>query len=133
MKLFVAGKIGKEEKARKVMQMIRQAGHQVTFDWTSIPHLSPYEDNEEMARKAAILEEQAVAECDALILLADEQGIGMYVELGMALARGKPVFVIGGEIAPTMFLYHPSVQRVKTVSEALNILGTQKSVRHGNL
>ncbi len=129
MKLFVAGKVGKEQETRKAMQIIRDSGNELTFDWTSIPHLSPYEDNEDMSRNAAILEARGVLECDALILLADEQGVGMYVELGMAIASGKPVFVIGGESAPTMFLYHPLVQRVKTVPEALSLLRTQKSAR----
>jgi nucleoside 2-deoxyribosyltransferase len=124
MKLFIAGKVGKEEEARKVMEMVREAGHEITFDWTSIPHLRPYEKNEEMSKNAAILEAQAASKCDALILLADEKGVGMYVELGIALANGKPVFVIGGEGIPTMFLFHPLVQRVKTVREALSLLKT---------
>jgi len=126
MKLFVAGKIGDEEQAKAAMKLIREAGHEITFDWTTIPHLKPYEQNQEASMQAAIQEAKGVARADAVILLAHENGRGMYVELGMALANKKTVFVIGEEDTSTMFLFHPLVRRVKTVSEALSLLNKSR-------
>ena len=122
MRIFVAGKVSEEDAAKKAMQVVKQAGHEITFDWTSIPHLRPYEVNEDASRRAAVLETKGIKESDAVILLAHEHGRGMYVELGMALASNKPVFVVGGDGSQTMFLFHPLVHRVKNISEVLPLI-----------
>ena len=121
MKVFVTGKAGEEHTAREAMQLLRQAGHEITFDWTTIPHLKPYDKNIAESRQAAILEAKGVLEADIVVLIAHEKGVGMYVELGMAIAKNKPVYVIGN-ITPTMFLFHPIVTRVKNMTEVLRHL-----------
>lgn len=122
MKIFVAGKVGQEKSAREAMSILSRAGHEVSFDWTSIPHLKPYDENSEASRRAALLESRGVLESDALVLLAHDKGVGMYVELGMAIACGKPIYVIGSETSRTMFLYHPLVRRVNSISTLLDVL-----------
>lgn len=124
MKIFVAGKVGHEKSAREVMSILSQAGHEISFDWTTIPHLKPYDENREASRRAALLESQGLLESDALVLLAHDKGVGMYVELGMAIASGKPIYVVGSQNSRTMFLYHPLVRRVNSVSSLLNLLGS---------
>jgi nucleoside 2-deoxyribosyltransferase len=124
VKIFVAGKVGQEKSAREAMSILSQAGHEISFDWTAIPHLKPYDENSEASRQAALLESQGVLESDALVLLAHDKGIGMYVELGMAIASGKPIYVVGSETSRTMFLYHPLVRRVSSISSLLNVLGS---------
>lgn len=121
MKVFVTGKAGEEDAARQAMQLLRQAGHEITFDWTTIPHLKPYDKNISESRSAAILEAKGVMDADIIVLLAHERGVGMYVELGIAIAKNKPVYVVGN-ITPTMFLFHPIVRRVNDVSEILKHL-----------
>lgn len=121
MKVFVTGKAGEEDIARKTMESLKSAGHEITFDWTTIPHLKPYEDNVETSREAAVLEAKGVMNADALVLLVHEKGVGMYVELGMAIAAKKPIFALG-HITPTMFLFHPMVRRVGTTLELLDAL-----------
>jgi nucleoside 2-deoxyribosyltransferase len=122
MRIFVAGKAGEEESARKVMQALIDAGHEITFDWTSIPHLKPYDQHHTESREAAILESRGLLEADAVVLLAHENGVGMYVELGMAIATKKPVYVIGSEQSRTMFLHHPVVQRTRDIRELLHVI-----------
>jgi len=122
MKIFIAGKVGEEEVAREAMNMLSQAGHEISFDWTTIPHLKPYDENSEASQQAALLESRGVLESDALVLLAHDKGVGMYVELGMAIASGKPIYVVGTGSSRTMFIYHPLVRRVGTISNLLNVL-----------
>jgi len=122
MKIFVAGKVGEEKATREAMSMISQAGHEISFDWTAIPHLRPYDENSEASQRAALLESRGVLESDALVLLAHDKGVGMYVELGMAIASGKPIYVVGPETSRTMFLYHPLVQRIGSISDLLDVL-----------
>jgi nucleoside 2-deoxyribosyltransferase len=109
VKVFVSGKVGDEADARRVMDILRALGHDLTFDWTAIPHLQPYDDNADAAARAAVLEVRGVQEADALVLVAHERGVGMYVELGIALGLGKKVYVITAQPSRTMFFHHPLV------------------------
>ena len=117
VRFFVSGKIVDEKKAKDVMKLLRSAGHEITFDWTTIGHLRPYDENSDLSRDAAIKECEGVLSADVLIVLAHEKGIGMYVELGIALGAGIPVRVIADQESRTMFFHHPLVKRVKDIEE----------------
>ncbi|MEK9207501.1 MAG: hypothetical protein AAB922_03405 [Patescibacteria group bacterium] len=70
-----------------------------------------------------------VRNSDIFVLLTNEDGIGMYVELGMAIMskihKGKPrrVYVIGNKLGRSMFFFHPSVRRRKTIEDVFLDLG----------
>jgi nucleoside 2-deoxyribosyltransferase len=119
MKFFVSGKVGYENDARELMDLLRQAGHEITFDWTTIAHLRPYDQNTKASREAALLESRGVKEADILIIVAHDAGAGMFVELGIAIGAGIPVRVITGKESPTMFFYHPLVKRVTDVNDII--------------
>ena len=119
MKVFVSGKIGTEQHPERLMRQLEAAGHTITFDWTTIDHLRPYEKNGPASAKAATLELAGVAAADVLIVLSHERGAGMFVELGAALALGKPVVLVERPPSRTMFSFHPLVRRVSSVNEVL--------------
>lgn len=124
MKVFVSGKTGREQETRALMTALEQNGHVVTFDWTTLPHLRPYADHTAEAREAAIQELQGVLAAEVLVVLADERGVGMYVELGAALALGKPVVAISEGESRTMFMHHPLVRCVRTLDDVLPAVAT---------
>jgi hypothetical protein len=117
MKLFVSGKIGAEADPAALMRLLQSYGHEVTFDWTTIPHLRPYEENAEASARAAALELAGVQDADVLVLVSHDRGVGMFVELGAALALGKPVVAVARPPARTMFFFHPLVSCVPGVDE----------------
>jgi len=117
MKIFVSGKVGSENDAKHVMKLLRDAGHEITFDWTSIPHLKPYDENMCASREAAIREARAVSESDLLVIVVHPQGVGMFVELGIAIGLGIPVRVLSGHQSRSMFFHHPLVRRVANIEE----------------
>ena len=119
MKIFVSGKIGQDSDVRAVMAALRNQGHEITFDWTAIEHLRPYEENSRASSKAATLEVDGVRRADLLVLLTDDRGVGMFVELGAALALDKPVYVVSRPPARTMFFFHPLVTVVSSIDELL--------------
>jgi hypothetical protein len=110
MKVFVSGKVGDSEVVEELGKELRSLGHEITFDWTTIDHLRPYETNAEASTDAAELEIEGVRSAEVLVLVAHARGVGMYVELGAALALGKPVLALVSGEAPTMFLFHPQVR-----------------------
>jgi len=119
MKIFVSGKIGEEGSVRTVMKLLQEAGHEITFDWTKIDHLRPYDDNTEACREAAVKESRGVKTADMLIILPHDRGVGMYVELGIAIGSGIPVRVVTDVESRTMFFHHPLVKKVDSFEEIL--------------
>jgi hypothetical protein len=119
MKIFVSGKIGEEESVKEVMGLLQEAGHEITFDWTKIDHLRPYDENAAASREAAVKESRAVKDADALIILAHDRGVGMYVELGIAICSGIPIRVITNKKSRTMFFHHPLVKKVDNLEQII--------------
>jgi hypothetical protein len=129
MKFYVASKLDDRDKARKVMEEIRAAGHEGTLDCTKDTLLEkPYSNNEEVARYRAERDIKAVIESDVFVLIAEEvaNNKGMYVELGAAIASqikiGKPEIYVVGEYADSgVFFFHPRVKRVRTINELFSM------------
>ena len=119
MKFFVSGKVGVEGDAKAAMKALREAGHEITFDWTEIEHLRPYDENTTASREAAFKESRGVQEADVLVVLAHNRGVGMYVELGIAIGCGVPVRVVTNEESRTMFFHHPLVRKVQSLEQIL--------------
>ena len=63
-----------------------------------------------------------INDCDVFILISDENGAGMYTELGIALQlsnqKNKPkIYIIGKYNERSVFFFHPLIIRVKTLEE----------------
>jgi hypothetical protein len=119
VKFFVSGKVGADEKVREIIKRLKEAGHVITFDWTGIPHLRPYDENALEARRAAELEAHGVREADVVVIVPHRNGVGLYVELGIAIGSGIPVRVISEGESRTMFFHHPLVRRVDNIEEVI--------------
>ncbi len=119
MKFFVSGKVGVEGDVRAAMKVLRNAGHEITFDWTTIEHLRPYDENAAASREAAVKESRGVEDADVLIVLSHDRGVGMYVELGIAIGSGVPVRVVTNVESWTMFFHHPLVKKVDNLEQIL--------------
>jgi len=104
-----------QEGACKLMHAVQSYGHEVTARWILSDKkfcqgLDAYSD-EERTKIATMDEEDIFAATDGLILLAEEPGKlvpgGKHVETGIAIALGRPVFVIGRR--ENIFHWHPRV------------------------
>jgi hypothetical protein len=122
MKLFVASH--SQDEALAVKMRLEARGHEVTSRWILSDTrfhrgLDAYTDDER-ASIAVMDEEDVRAAVDGVVLLAEPPGKmvpgGKHVETGMALALGRPVFVIGRK--ENIFHWHPAV-RVFADLEAL--------------
>lgn len=120
MKFFVSGKVGVEGDVRAAMKALKDAGHEITFDWTKIDQLRPYDENAEASREAALKESRGVEDADMLIILPHDRGVGMYVELGIAIGCGIPIRVVTDVESRTMFFHHPLVKKVDSLDQILN-------------
>lgn len=127
MKFYVASSITNKAEVRKLFGTLKTKGHEVTTDWTLTDEIP--EDARGLRRdytqSIAKRDFEGIRECDAFVLLSKPaEGRSMYVELGLAIATyeatGKPlVFVVGPDNDESVFYFHPAVQRVGTLEEAL--------------
>ena len=125
MKFYIASRFDKKPEVLELHKYLREKGHEILADWTGHKFVKPYDKNEELAGEYAANDINGAKDCDVFVVLSDDGGTGMYVELGAAIAsnllRGKPkIYVIGEHPSRSMFYYHPSVTRKNNLGEALD-------------
>lgn len=122
---YVAGSSAKGNEIQTTIQILKDRGHQISFDWTVHPTVKPYHDNEAQARGFAERALAGAKECDVFLLFPDQDGgTTQFAELGAAIFsdRVKQLFVIGPYNGRSLAFFHPRVKRVASLNEALNQL-----------
>jgi nucleoside 2-deoxyribosyltransferase len=132
MKFYVASSFRNLQTVRHVSEKLINRGFQLTYDWTRNEGVSTIEQLGEIGRQ----EIQAVTEADFVIVILPA-GKGSHVELGIALGRGKKVYLYSPneevkDVEMTSTFYHvPEVRKcfgtidelVETVVEAVSFNG----------
>jgi len=118
---YVAGRTSNIEGVRAVQRVLREHGIEITLDWTSLDgNFRPDWDQAPLeAERIAEMERHACVTADFLVLVCGSDtanGLGMFIETGMALAYGIPVIVVGS-IRDSIFWYLRDVTRIDTVDE----------------
>ncbi len=107
MKIYVAGASKEPERVRAAMTAVRAHGWEVTLDWLADIEAagSANEGLSQLDRvRYAQSDLRGIDRADVVWLLAPViGGVGAWVELGYALARGYTVIVSGASSARTIF------------------------------
>jgi nucleoside 2-deoxyribosyltransferase len=127
MRFFVSSRKDRSEQADALSKELEKHGWQRTFAWKP-------EDGESPEGNAAIAKAElnGVLQADVLIALLPG-GNGTHVEIGAALALGKPVILHApdretlNQPYPCVFHYHPAVKLI--VSEIVDIEAILASFR----
>jgi nucleoside 2-deoxyribosyltransferase len=105
MKIYVASKWEEKDRVQELMALLREAGHEITYDWTQCGTYN---------RTQAIHDLRGVADADVFVGVfeKDVPYAGALVELGIALALGKPIYIFGDApvLARCIFLEYPGIQ-----------------------
>jgi len=100
MRVYVASKFSRVEEVKRIIRQLEDQGHKVTVDWTVHTCAGDYGPAlQEKLVTYAKLDFEGVRAADAVIMLQDSASRGGFCELGMALAWGKLVCVVGGRFA----------------------------------
>lgn len=123
MKVYVAGRVKQIPRVQVVRDWLREEGHSITFDWTGPEgeQRSDWSKAPDVARGLADRERRAVLAADVVVLVGwgcaeGEGGLGCFIEVGVALALGIPVVIVG-PCRESVFWYLPAVQRVDNLAE----------------
>lgn len=124
MRIYVAGPVADTVTVQKVQDAVLAAGHELTLDWSAdVSFAEGFASQIDRSARMAKEELDAVIAADAVLVVASEHdGRGMFVELGVALARASRgdldhVVLIGEIHHESVFYFHPLVQRVPTVED----------------
>jgi len=116
MNIYVAGKWEETEAVRAVQELVRQAGHIVSYDWTRYLKDLPL-------RLQAIADLEGVLQADAVIFLNHPRCAGAFTEIGIAIGQQIPVVVVKPELKDNIFFNLDRVYSCQTASEAVQLLG----------
>lgn len=117
-RFYLATQKDRSAQAEPLLQALKAKGWERTFDW------SEHDANPDGYHETALAEIAGVREADVLIVLLPG-GYGTHVEIGAALALGKPVIIHAPDRQtlntpyPCIFHYHPGVQLL--ISEVLDV------------
>ncbi len=120
MKFYIASRTARADDVLALKALLINLGHDV-YDWTMFASIKrPYIESE----VSPIAEEElsAIKDSEIFILLGDEGGTGMYVELGYALATDSKIYCVGNHNDITVFQYLPQVKRVENFEDVLKDL-----------
>lgn len=103
-----------------------ESGHSIQARWLDedFSKTSSYTDADKI--KIATIDAEDVWLSDALILLPSPRRIpgGKFVEAGIAIGLGHPVYVLGQR--ENMLLWHPLVQSFPTIEDLLKQLSYEQ-------
>ncbi len=127
MKIYVAGKWEERNICKGVMAALEDSGCKITHDWTA-------SDEKENLAQSALDDINGVKNADVLVFIAIEghHYRGSFVEMGAALALGKPVIVVGAatDVETCIFINHPLVTRVDGLGDIIPCLKNMMLKRH---
>ena len=117
MKFYVSGKFIDGVDIRKLMTALEDLGHTITCDWTG------HNKNEKGYPVQFTLDDtEGVRECDTFVgrFIDRWRYSGALVELGMAIALDKKVYIIGSGADNCIFTNHPIIQHFQSELEFLS-------------
>ncbi len=121
--VYVASYYQDWPRARRAMKTLREAGVDITYDWTVYADTTAPDGNQgtsEERKQAAQLDMDGVRAADVVLVLTPdqkEQGAGYLVEMGMAIALDKIVYCTG--LLMNRSVFHELTTRFDTDEAAI--------------
>ena len=109
MKVYVGAKYFERAAAKRLMKLLEAQGHKITVDWTQ-------HTNTDAASLALYAKEdvKGVQKCNVAIFIMERphKYKGCWVEMGVALGKGRKVIIIGTAGSSCVFVDHPKVLQI---------------------
>lgn len=131
MKIYVAGKYSDRDRVRYIHQNLKEMGHEITVDWTN-HDIYPNDATAERLSQFAQDDVRGVKEADLYIglMTIPFEYKGAWVEMGLALGKGIPIYIIGNAGDSCIFMHHPLVWKFADIQTMFSMM--QQVLRNGN-
>lgn len=119
MKWYFASRMKHKEMINEIINHLKKHGHEVVYEWSIFGSLKPYKDNAEVCSRVASEISKALKDVDVFVLLSDEAGTDMFVELGIVISNnnGARVYAVGEFNDRSLMHFHPLIKRVEKISD----------------
>ncbi len=123
MRIYIASSWYEQAAYRQAKEEVEAVGYTVTHDWTTFEGgaLNDHPDPD-FLRRSAKHDFEGVWKAQVFVLLNDWKCGAAYTELGIALGKFTPVFVVGREKRDNIFFHLPQVHHVSSITEMLKFL-----------
>lgn len=123
MQVYVAGRTKNIDEVHVIQEVLLDHGHSITHDWTDVEGegkgeiRDDWSEDPKRARQVATLDFLGVTKARGVIVCGygcdeGEGGLGMFIEVGLAMASGIPIVIVG-PMRESVFWYAPYVSRVE--------------------
>lgn len=126
MKVYLTAMWDRQSNMRDVREKLQADGIVVTSRWLDEKPSGPMESHPvEVVAAGAQMDLDDIDGADAVIVFSEDRLIGYttggrHVELGYAIAKGKPIIVVGPR--ENVFFYLPQIRFADSVAEAVEII-----------
>ena len=116
-KIYVASSLDNAKRISEIIQILKNAGYEITYDWTTHGRV----ENQEQLQQIAKGEYDGVKDCDVFIMVHPAR-FGSHFEFGAAYALGKRIMILEeSEIEELKSFYFLSgIERFKSIQDILN-------------
>ncbi len=122
MRWYFASRTKHRKLIEDIVALLTSQNHSVVYDWSKINLLIPYHDHSEKSSLVADEIGIALKNVDVFVLITDEAGTDMFVELGIMIGRWmneptKKIYAVGKFNNRSLMHFHPAIKRVNKLSD----------------
>ena len=126
MKWYFASRTKQKESINRIVNFLKSQNHSVVYDWSKLDSLEPYQDNSDKCSNIANEISKALLDTDIFVLISDEGGTDMFIELGIAIGKwlqnkNIKIYAIGKFNNKSLMHYHPGIKRLNKLSDVFSI------------
>lgn len=126
MKWYFASRMRHREFIDKIVNFLESYNHSVVYDWSKLGSLKPYTENSNKTSLIAKEISDALKDVDIFVLIADEAGTDMFIELGIVIGRWldnkkTKIYVVGEFNDRSLMHFHPAIKRLDKLSDVFSM------------
>jgi hypothetical protein len=122
MKWYLASRIKQKDLVQNITKALVMSGEIVAYEWANLGSLKPYVENEKQSALIAKEIAKSFKGIDIFVLISDEAGTDMFVELGLAISESlrnekMRIYIVGKYNDRSLMHFHPAITRVATIED----------------
>ena len=125
MKWYFASRTRHRESIDKIVNFLISHNHEVVYEWSKLGSLKPYNENSDKASLIAKEIGLSLKNVDIFVLITDEAGTDMFIELGIVIGRWIndqkiKIYAVGKFNDRSLMHFHPAIKKVDTMSDVFS-------------
>lgn len=126
MKWYFASRMRHKDKITKIVDFLKLQGHEIVFEWSSLDSIKPYNYHAEKSSLIAKQISESLRDVDVFVLITDEAGTDMFVELGIVIGRWLDdknirIYAVGPFNSRSLMHFHPVIIKVDNLIDVFRL------------